>query len=224
MTQGLPTAKGVIFDCDGVVMDSEPISFAMLSEQLALYGKPMSHGQMRALFLGGTIRSFWEGARAMGAALPDDWVEAHYQRMFDRLALGTPLVAGILSVLDALEAAGLPCAIGSNSPLRKMEIMFAQHPGLWQRFGGRVFSSQTLGAPKPAPDVYLYGARAMGVAPQDCVVIEDSLSGLRAANSAGMRCFGFAADDDGAALASEGATVFHDMAALPGLLGIAPRA
>jgi beta-phosphoglucomutase-like phosphatase (HAD superfamily) len=105
-----------------------------------------------------------------------------------------------------------------------MEIMFAQHPGLWQRFGGRVFSSQTLGAPKPAPDVYLYCARALGVAPQDCVVIEDSVSGLRAANSAGMRCFGFAADDDGVALAREGATVFHDMADLPFLLGIGPLA
>ena len=215
------TPKAVIFDCDGVVMDSEPISFALLSEQMALHGKPMSHAEMRALFLGGTMRSFWHGARALGAMLPDDWVEAHYQRMFARLALGTPLVDGIEAVLDALDAAGLPCAIGSNGPLHKMGIMFAQHPGLWDRFGGRVFSAQTLGAPKPAPDVYLHAARAMAVAPQDCVVIEDSLSGLRAAKAAGMRCFGFAAEDDGAALAAEGATVFHHMADLPGLLGIA---
>ena len=214
------TMKAVIFDCDGVVMDSEPISFGLLSDQLALHGKPMSHAEMRALFLGGTMRSFWVGARAIGVMLPDDWVEAHYERMFARLAQGTPLVDGILTVLDALDTAGLPYAIGSNGPLRKMEIMFAQHHGLWQRFGGRVYSAQTLGAPKPAPDVYLHAARAMEVAPPDCVVIEDSVAGLHAARAAGMRGFGFAAEDDGAALAATGASVFHCMADLPGILGL----
>ena len=222
MTAVIP--KAVIFDCDGVVMDSEPISFALLSEQLALHGKPLSHAEMRALFLGGTLRSFWEGARAIGAMLPDDWVAAQYDRMFARLAQGTPLVDGIEAVLDALDAAGLPYAIGSNGPLRKMEIMFAQHPGLWERFGGRIYSSQMLGAPKPAPDVFLHAAGALGVALRDCVVIEDSVAGLRAAKAAGMRGFGFAAEDDGAALAAEGATVFHRMPDLPGLLGLAGHA
>ncbi len=212
--------KAVIFDCDGVVMDSEPISFALLADQLALHGRPMSHAEIAANFLGGTMRSFWEGARAMGAALPDDWIAAQYQRMFDRLALGVPLVEGILTVLDALEAAGLPCAIGSNGPVQKMEIMFAHHPGLWQRFGGRVFSAQVLGAPKPAPDVYLHAARAMGVAPQDCVVIEDSAAGVQAAKAAGMAACGFAAEGDGAALQAAGAQVFHRMADLPALLGL----
>ena len=212
--------KAVIFDCDGVVLDSEPIAFGLLSDQLALYGHSMDLTQMRGLFLGGTIRSFWAGARALGVALPDDWVEAHYQRMFARLEQGVPLVAGIMGVLDALDAAGLPCAVGSNGPLRKMEIMFAHHPGLWQRFGGRVFSAQTMGAPKPAPDVYLHAAKVMGLAPQDCVVIEDSVAGLRAATAAGMRAYGFAADDEGTDLTAAGATVFHRMKDLPGLLGL----
>ena len=117
--------KAVIFDCDGVVMDSEPLSFALLAEQLALHGRPLRHGDMRAMFLGGTLRSFWQGARTLGASLPDDWVEAQYQRLFDRLRLGVDLVSGVLDVLDALDAAGLPYAIGSNGPLQKMEIMFA---------------------------------------------------------------------------------------------------
>ena len=212
--------KAVIFDCDGVVMDSEPLSFALLAEQLALHGRPLRHGDMRAMFLGGTLRSFWQGARTLGASLPDDWVEAQYQRLFDRLRLWVDLVPGVLDVLDALDAAGLPYAIGSNGPLQKMEIMFAHHPGLWNRFGGRVFSSQTLGAPKPAPDIYLFAARSMGVAPRDCVVIEDSVAGLQAAEAAGMRRFGLAAQDDGAMMAAAGATVFHRMADLPGLLGL----
>ena len=217
------TTKAVIFDCDGVVMDSEPISFALLSDQMALYGRPTSHADLRAMFLGGTMRSLWTQARALGVLLPDDWVEAQYGRMFAKLAEGTPLVPGILAVLDALDAVGLPYAVGSNGPLRKMQIMFDHHPGLWQRFAGGIHSAQSQGAPKPAPDVYLHAARALGEAPADCVVIEDSAAGLRAAQAAGMQSFGFAATDDGAGLAAEGATVFHRMSDLPGLLGIAGR-
>lgn len=212
--------RAVIFDCDGVVMDSEPISFALMAEQLALHGHPMSHDQMRRLFLGGTMRSFWAAARAMGIPLPDDWVAAQYDRLFAALARHTPLMLGILDVLAALEAAGIPYAMGSNGPIRKMEIMFSHHPGLWQRFRGGIHSAQALGAPKPAPDVYLFAARRMGVAPGQCVVVEDSATGLQAAAAAVMRGLGFAPEDDGAALAAEGAVVFHRMADVPGLLGL----
>ena len=192
----------------------------MLADQLALYGHPMSLNQMRSLFLGGTLRSFWTEARARGVPLPDDWVDAHNARLAARLAEGVPLIPGIILVLDALDAAGIPYAIGSNGPPRKMVASLGQHPGLIERFGGHIYSAQVVGTPKPAPDVYLFAARALGVLPQDCVVIEDSLSGLRAANAAGMRCFGYAAEDDGAALAAEGATVFHHMTDLPGLIGL----
>ncbi|MEO8242407.1 MAG: HAD family phosphatase [bacterium] len=214
------TPKAVLFDCDGVVVDSEGMSFDLLAEQLVLYGHPMNHDEMRKLFLGGTMRSFMEAARARGVPLPDGWVEAQYQRMYDRLAQGTPLVQGILAVLDALDAAGILYAMGSNGPLRKMEVTLSQHPGLVERFRGHIYSAQALGAPKPAPDVYLHAAQALGVAPGDCVVVEDSASGLQAAMAARMRGFGYAAEDDGAQLAALGATVFHRMADLPGLLGL----
>lgn len=214
------TPDAVIFDCDGVVMDSEGMAFDLLAEQLALYGHPMTHAQMRTMFLGGTMRSFWTAARAMGVALPDDWVDAQYARMFARLAEHTPLIAGVVDVLDALDAAGIPYAMGSNGPLRKMEITMGQHPGLRDRFRGHIYSAQTLNAPKPAPDVYLHAAAALGVAPAACVVIEDSVSGVRAAVAAGMRCHGFAEHDDGTALAGAGAQVFYRMAELPGLMGL----
>lgn len=214
------TPQAVIFDCDGVVMDSEGIAFDLLAEQLALYGHPMTHDQMRAMFLGGTMRSFWTAARAMGVALPNDWVDAQYARMFARLAEHTPLIDGIMDVLDRLDAAGIPYAMGSNGPLRKMEITMGQHPGLRDRFGGHIYSAQTLNAPKPAPDVYLHAAAALGVAPGTCVVVEDSVSGVRAAVAAGIRCLGFAEHDDGAGLAKAGAQVFHRMADLPGLIGL----
>ena len=101
-----------------------------------------------------------------------------------------------------------------------MQMTLGQHPGLQDRFSGHIYSAQLLGAPKPAPDLYLHAAAMMGVPPGACVVIEDSVSGLRAALAAGMRCYGYAADDDGAALADAGARVFHRMTDLPGLLGI----
>ena len=218
MTNAIPLA--VLFDCDGVVVDSEGMSFDLLAEQLALYDHPMTHAQMRGMFLGGTMRSFWAEARALGVALPEDWVDAQYVRMFARLAEHTPLIPGIVGVLDALDAAGIPYAMGSNGPLRKMEITMGQHPGLRDRFGGHIYSAQTLNAAKPAPDVYLHAAAALGVPAAGCVVVEDSLSGVRAAIAAGMRCYGFAEHDDGAALAAQGAQVFHRMADLPRLLGL----
>lgn len=218
MTNAIPQA--VLFDCDGVVVDSEGMSFDLLAEQLALYDHPMTHAQMRGMFLGGTMRSFWAEARALGVALPEDWVDAQYVRMFARLAEHTPLIPGIVGVLDRLDAAGIPYAMGSNGPLRKMEITMGQHPGLRDRFGGHIYSAQTLNAAKPAPDVYLHAAAALGVPAAGCVVVEDSLSGVRAAIAAGMRCYGFAEHDDGAALAAQGAQVFHRMADLPRLLGL----
>jgi HAD superfamily hydrolase (TIGR01509 family) len=214
------TVQAVIFDCDGVVMDSEGLSFDLLAKELVQYGHPMGHDQMRALFLGGTMRSFWTEARSRGVPLPDDWVDAQYARMYAALAVHTPLIPGILDVLDALDDAGIPYAIGSNGPARKMEITMGQYPGLMDRFHGRIYSAQDLGAPKPAPDIYLHAAAVLGVSPTGCVVVEDSVSGAKAARAAGMRCMGFAEHDAGETLARVGAQVFHRMADLPRLLGL----
>lgn len=214
------TLQAVLFDCDGVVVDSEPLAFEILSADLARHGLPTDHAQMNALFLGGTVPNLFDKARALGATLPDDWVADFYNRLYARLADGVPLVPGILTVLDRLDAAGIPYAIGSNGSDEKMQIMLGQHPGLLARFRGHLYSGQTLGIPKPAPDLYLHAARALGVAAAHCVVIEDSPTGARAARAAGMTCFGFAADDDGAQLNAAGARVFHAMADLPSLLGL----
>ena len=91
---------------------------------------------------------------------------------------------------------------------------------MWGRFRGGIHSAQVLGAPKPAPDVYLFAARQMGVPPQGCVVVEDSAAGLQAAAAAGMRRMGFAPEGEGAELRAEGAEVFHRMQDLPSLLGL----
>ena len=209
----------VIFDCDGVVVDSEPIAFDLLADDLAAHGLAMDRHAIEASFLGGTMRSVYQTARQKGARLPDDWVEVFYERLYARLAQGTPLVPGILGVLDALDAARIPFAMGSNGSLRKMEITLGQHPGLYERFAGRAFSGQAIGCPKPAPDLYLLAARTLNVTPAHCVVVEDSATGAKGAKAAGMGCFGYAPTGN-ASLHSAGAKLFTRMADLPGLLGL----
>jgi len=211
--------RAVIFDCDGVVVDSEALTFDLLAEDLTTYGLELPRAALEAAFLGGTMRGIWQKARDLGAGLPDDWVERFYIRLYAWLAGGTPLVPGILGVLDALDAAGVPYAMGSNGSDEKMQITMGQHPGLLDRFAGRMFSGQTLGAPKPAPTLFLHCAAVLQVNPAQCVVIEDSPTGARAARAARMRCLGYA-PHGGTALAETGAEVFRDMAALPGLLGL----
>jgi len=220
MTRPAVPPRAVIFDCDGVLVDSEGMTFDLLAGDLEAHGLALPRAEMERIFIGGTMPDVHLKARALGARLPDDWVTGFYVRLYAMLAEGTPLVPGILPVLDALDAAGIPCAVGSNGTDHKMRITLGQHPGVIGRFGGRLFSGQTLGAPKPAPDLYLHAARALGVLHADCAVIEDSPTGARAAAAAGIPCFGFAPHGDGAALAAEGALVFHSMADLPDLLGL----
>lgn len=210
----------VLFDCDGVIVDSEPILFGLLGEDLARYGLSLDPAEMERLFIGGTVSGAFTLARQLGADLPDGWVDDFYARTYARLAEGTPLIAGIEAVLDALDAAGIPYAVGSNGSEEKMHVTLGQHPEVYRRMKGRLFSGQALGAPKPAPDLYLFAAKAVGADPRACIVIEDSPTGARAARAAGMRCFGFAPHGDGAALANEGAVPFRAMSDLPALIGL----
>jgi beta-phosphoglucomutase-like phosphatase (HAD superfamily) len=212
--------RAVIFDCDGVLVDSEPIALDMMAADLVAHGLDLPRDEIARRFLGGTIPGVHRAARAMGATLPDDWVAGFYRRLYARLAQGTALIPGIEAVLDALDAAAVPYAVGSNGTEQKMQVTLGQHPALMARLQGRLFSGQALGAPKPAPDLYLHAARALGRAPADCVVVEDSPTGARAATAAGMRCFGYAPHGDGDALVAEGAVPFCDMADLPRLLGL----
>lgn len=214
------TPRAVIFDCDGVLVDSERVAFGLLAEELPRYGLALTRTEMEHRFLGGTIRGLWHTARGMGADLPEDWVDDFYERLYARLAQGTALIEGVEEVLARLDAACIPYAVGSNGADRKMQVTLGQHPSVMARLSGRLFSGQALGCLKPDPDLFLHAASALGVAPQDCAVIEDSVTGCTAAARAGMACFGLAEHDDGARLAATGATVFHRMRDLPSLLGV----
>ncbi|MAM63891.1 HAD family phosphatase [Maritimibacter sp. UBA3975] len=210
----------VLFDCDGVLVDSEPAAFELLREELARHGRPMSLAEAEATFIGGTIAGVAEKARGMGIGFGPDWVEVFYAKLYARLAEGTDLMPGVLTFFDALDRAGIPYAVGSNGTTRKMETTLGQHPEVLDRLKGRLFSGQEIGAPKPAPDLYLMAAQALGVAPEDCVVIEDSATGAQAGVAAGMRVLGYSPNGDGAALAEVGAEVIGSYAQAADLLGL----
>lgn len=210
----------VLFDCDGVIVDSEGIGLDLLVEDFAAHGYPMSRHEMETRFVGGTIAGLWARARGLGVDLPHGWVDDFYDRLYARLAEGTPLIDGIEAVLDRLDGAGIPYAVGSNGTERKMQVTLGQHPQVMARLEGRLFSGQALGKPKPDPALYLHAAAALGTDPLRCVVIEDSPTGARAAQAARMRCYGYAPTGDGARLAEVGARPFARMADLPGLLGL----
>jgi len=205
------TPKLVIFDCDGVLVDSEPVTNRLLRDDLAARGLDMPYQDVIRLFVGGTMRSVSEEARKMGADIPDNWVNGFYEKMYAALAQGTPVIDGVVDVLDRLDAAGVPYAVGSNGAEAKMSITLRQHDGLWERLKDKLYSAHTLGVAKPEPDMFLKAASDAGIAAQDCVVIDDSPTGCIAAARAGMRCLGFAEHDDGARLATTGATVVHSM-------------
>ncbi len=213
------TPAAVLFDCDGVIVDSEGPTFAMLQADFAAHGLRLNLTELETHWIGTTAEALHKRARAAGATLPDDWVPDFYARLDRRLAEGVPLIPGILTVLDALDAAKIPYAVCSNGPLAKMHITLGQH-GLLARLRGHWYSGQAMGRPKPAPDVYLHAARALGVATENAVVIEDSPTGAHAARAAGMRCFGYAPQGANPGLEAEGAVTFRKMAALPALLNL----
>ena len=215
------TVKAVLFDCDGVIVDSEEIGVAHIETEMVALGIATTREEVAELFVGKTLPGVARTLRAEGYPIPDGWTRGVYDRLYQRLAAGTPLIPGIEAVLDALDAGGIAYAVGSNGEMRKMFTTLPQHPGVWARVKDHLYSGQELGCPKPDPGLYLHAASALGVAPADCVVVDDSPSGCIAGVAGGIRTLGFAEHGDGAALAAVGAEVFHHMAELPALLGIA---
>lgn len=211
--------KLVIFDCDGVVVDSEPLTLNLLCEDLASHGLSLSLPEVIDLAVGGTIGGIGVQAKAMGAAILDDWADQFYEKMFAVLGQSVELIPGIEAVLDALDHQGIPFAIGSNGSHRKMGITLGRC-GVAERFAGRAFSPEDVANPKPAPDVYLLAASKIEIAPGDCVVIEDSATGARAGVAAGMVVMGFTHDTPAAKFAGITDMLFDDMADLPALLGL----
>lgn len=209
----------VIFDCDGVLVDSEPLSNQVHVDALAAMGISMTLEEALERFMGTSMVYVAAESRKMGAPLPGtdaEWIEELYAETYARLRQGVDPIPGVVSVLDALDAAGVPYCVASNGSDEKMDITLGS-TGIADRMKGKRFSAHTLGVSKPDPELFFIAAQYMSVPPARAVVIEDSASGALGAQRAGMRCFGYA-PQGGEDLAAVGAEVFTDMAQLPALL------
>ena len=213
----------VIFDCDGVLVDSEPVSNRVLAEDLARRGWVMTPAEAEQRFLGTSIEAIEQDAQArLGGTLPTDWRSQIKRAIVSAMSFEAVAVPGALDALRALTEVGMPWRVASNSSHQEMAVKF-ERIGIGHGVAGRLHSYEDVARGKPAPDVYLAAAAAEGVAPRDCLVVEDSVPGVTAAVAAGMDCLGYDRSADGRLLRSAGAVPFHDMAALPGLVALAAR-
>jgi HAD superfamily hydrolase (TIGR01509 family) len=207
----------VIFDCDGVLVDSEPISVRIDVEMFAEVGITLSEQEVIERFVGRSPELLTRAVEEqLGHPPPAGWEERGERRL--RRAFETELepVAGIR---EALEQITLPMCVASSSPPERLRFKL-ELTGLYERFAGRVFSADEVANGKPAPDLFLHAARQMRVDPAGCVVVEDSRYGVQAARAAGMDVLAYAGGGMIAPEALEGprTIVFDDMRELPELL------
>jgi HAD superfamily hydrolase (TIGR01509 family) len=206
----------VIFDCDGVLVDSERIAIRLDVEVLGELGWTLTEEEVVERFVGisqaDMVRQVEEH---LGRKLPQAWDEHFVPRY--RAALEAEL-APVEGIVEALDAITTPKCVASSSMHERIRFSLGL-TDLLDRFEGRIFSATDVPRGKPAPDLFLHAAEALGVAPRACAVIEDSAYGVAAARAAGMRAFGYAG---GVTLATrlegEGTVVFDDMRDLPRLL------
>ena len=206
----------VIFDCDGVLVDSERLAINVDVEVLRELGWPLSEAEVIERFVGRSDRDVQAAIEAhLGRSLPPGWAP-RLQRLYRQVfAAELAPVHGVPEALDQISERSCVASSATHEHLRYTLGL----TGLYERFAGRIFSSEDVAAGKPAPDLFLYAAERMGSAPGGCVVVEDSRSGVQAARAAGMRVLAFAGGLTPAErLAGPDTIVFEDMLELPELL------
>jgi HAD superfamily hydrolase (TIGR01509 family) len=202
----------VIFDCDGVLVDSEWLSNLALTEALADVGIIMSVEESMAEFMGRDRRHMLARVAEMlggvGGDVLDGFGADYDTRRDDAFRRELAPVAGIETALDALAERGIPTCVASSADHPKLRLTLGL-TGLIERFEGRIYSAFDVERGKPAPDLFLHAAAQMGFEPGDCVVVEDAAAGVEAARAARMRVLGYNVEAD---------VTFTDMRALPDLL------
>jgi HAD superfamily hydrolase (TIGR01509 family) len=213
----------VIFDCDGVLVDSEPLANRVTAEMISEEGWSITPHEAERRFVGLNLEAMVPAIEAeLGRSLRADWVPELTDRLITTLARESAPIPGAIAALDGVAALGLPWRVASNSSHGEMNAKFACI-GLADRVAGRLHSYTDVPHGKPAPDLYLAAAAAEGIAAPHCLVVEDSVTGVRAAVAAGMDVLGYAPHGDGAALRAAGAALFTSMSDLPSLIMLAPR-
>jgi HAD superfamily hydrolase (TIGR01509 family) len=207
----------VIFDCDGVLVDSEPISNRVLAQELSAIGLATTVESSMRDYMGRSWPACVEIFEArLGRALPPGFTEAFFERLEAALRAELRPVPGIH---EALARIPTPICVASSGRRDKMQVTLGL-TGLLPRFEGRIFSAADVARAKPWPDLFLHAAASLRAPAEACAVVEDSPRGVAAGIAAGMRVLGFAARTDPRELEAAGAEVFCDMLELPARLGL----
>ena len=211
----LTNATGlIIFDCDGVLVDSDRLSLEVQAEALTRIGLPTTYEDCARDYLGIGINATIEIVeRRLGGPLPEGWLADLSTAVEKAFRERLEPVAGVVQALDQIRQ---PTCVASSGSQQKMRLTLSL-TGLYERFAGRIYSCDEVVRCKPAPDVFLHAAQRMGVSPDRCVVVEDSRAGISGALAAGMHTLAYAAETPRERLASA-EHLFEQMAELPGLI------
>lgn len=210
----------VIFDCDGILVDTENMANERLAVWLTEAGYPVDFDYCRKHFSGRSMVSVRnEILEVAGIDLGADFADRWNVGLPDLFAKGVDEIPYVREVIDAVRAAGIPYCVASSARVSKMHITLGV-TGLLPLFEHAMFSATMVGRSKPFPDLFLHAAREMGVEPANCVVIEDSVAGTKAGIAAGMRVFSYHGDvhSDPEGLRAAGGILFADMRELPELV------
>jgi HAD superfamily hydrolase (TIGR01509 family) len=214
----------VLFDCDGVLVDSEPITNGVLREMLGEIGWQLTPAECMRIFLGKAVKDEAALIEAhTGQPLTEDWMVRFRERRNVRLMNEVQAIAGAVEAVRQLHESlqgRIACASGADLPKVEMQLVKC---GLMKYFEGRVFSGHDLPRSKPAPDVYLVAARSVNAPPERCLVIEDTITGVTAGVAAGATVWGYSPPEAGHdapdALRKAGAaSIFTRMEDLPALI------
>lgn len=208
----------VIFDCDGVLVDSERVASAVFAEHLCQFGLAYTAQDCAQLFTGLSLESCGQLlAEKHGVDLPVSFFAKMQVDTFARFSQTLHPVEGIHAVLDFLDGGCWQYCVASSGSYEKMHFTLG-HTGLLKRMSGRLYSASDVARGKPAPDLFMYAAKQQQRAPAHCVVIEDAWPGVQAAHAAGMRVCAFGAQHAKAARQMPDTVAFTDMSELPAIL------
>lgn len=207
--------KCVIFDCDGVLVDSEPISNRIMAEMANELGANIDTEYALKNFKGNSLEMCFQAiGKLAGQPIPSNFKNEYRRRSFEAFQEEIKPVDGIEEVLQNLK---IPFCVASSGPVNKIELNL-KLTGLLPYFKDKIFSCYTINKWKPDPAVFLWAAETLDFKPVDCLVVEDSILGVKAAKAGGFDCFGFSAHDYNNELEVESTLVFNDMKKLIDLI------
>jgi len=209
--------KCIIFDCDGVLVDTEKIGNGILLSMAAEHGFKMEIEEAYRDFNGRNLKDcFRHIEEAIDKKLPESFEADYRQKSFEAFKTEAKPMEGVLSFIEKLNIA---YCVASSGPVEKIRLNL-EVAGLLDKFEGKIFSSYQINSWKPEPGIFLHAAKEMGFAVKDCIVLEDSKAGVKAGMQGGFKVYGFANGYNNADLEEEGAVLFESYKVLSAILGL----